>query len=113
LPSAEEKLDELDAVFAALDHPARRRILMLIRFRGGEMAAGDIAGRFHVAWPTITRHLRVLETAGLVVQKREGRQRVYRLVKKKLVPITEWISWFDEVHDESGEPEPKGTKKTR
>ena len=89
-------------MFSALGHAARRRILMLMRFRGGQMAAGDIAGRFHVAWPTITRHLRVLEAAGLVVQKKQGRARVYRLAIEKLAAIEEWISWFDERHDSPG-----------
>jgi hypothetical protein len=56
------ELEALQAVFA-LAHPARRQILLTVYFRG-EMSAGQIAGRFAHAWPTTTRHLRVLESAG-------------------------------------------------
>ena len=58
----EEKLAALDAVVAALAHPARRQILLTIHFRGAA-TAGEIAGRFAHKWPTTTRHLRVLEDA--------------------------------------------------
>ena len=80
---------------AALAHPARRQILLTIHFRGGEMSAGDIAGRFAHAWPTTTRHLRVLESAGLLVHRKEGRARYYRLVRARLDVLAEWLAWFD------------------
>lgn len=67
---------------------------MLIRFRRGEMAAGEIAGRFHEAWPTVTRHLRVLEEAGLLTPRRSGRERLYRLEEKKLAVVEQWLDWF-------------------
>jgi DNA-binding transcriptional ArsR family regulator len=83
-------------VFAALAHPARRQILLTIHFRGGEMSAGDIAGRFGHAWPTTTRHLRVLQAAGLLTQEKRGRTRMYRLERAQLEIATEWLSWFEE-----------------
>ncbi|HYR27880.1 MAG TPA: metalloregulator ArsR/SmtB family transcription factor [Thermoanaerobaculia bacterium] len=88
------KLAALDAVFSALSHPARRQILMTIHFREGEMTAGEIAGRFRHSWPTTTRHLHVLEEAGLVTAVQEGRTRTYRIERKRLAVIAEWLAWF-------------------
>jgi DNA-binding transcriptional ArsR family regulator len=93
--SPEERLEELDAVLSALSHRARRQILMALRFRGGSMAAGDIAKRFAHAWPTTTRHLRVLEDSGLISQERQGRSRLYCLNPKKLQVIETWLAWFE------------------
>ena len=59
-----ERLEALEQVFAALGHASRRQILLTVHIRGG-MSAGDIAKRFEHAWPTISRHLRVLEDARL------------------------------------------------
>ncbi|MEP6995103.1 MAG: helix-turn-helix domain-containing protein, partial [Acidobacteriota bacterium] len=59
------RLDAYEAVFSALAHPARRRVLLTIHFHGGSMTAGEIAGVFAHAWQTTTRHLQVLEAAGL------------------------------------------------
>ena len=58
------------------------------------MKAGDIAAMFSHAWPTTTRHLRVLQACGLVVHVREGRWRLYRLDRKRLGLAREWIDWF-------------------
>lgn len=91
---AERKLAALDAVVAALAHPARRQILLTIHFRGAA-TAGEIAGRFAHKWPTTTRHLRVLEDAGLVRHERRGRTRVYSVDKTRLALVSEWLSWFD------------------
>jgi DNA-binding transcriptional ArsR family regulator len=86
---------DVEAVFAALAHPSRRQILLVLRFRGGEMTAGDIAGRFACSWPTTTRHLRVLEDAGLVRVEKRGRERVYRLDRARLAGVTgAWLRWF-------------------
>ena len=95
MPSPEERLDELDALFSALSHRARRQIVMTLRFRGGNMSAGDIAKRFAHAWPTTTRHLRVLESSQLILQERDGNSRLYRLNPKKLLVLDEWLGWFE------------------
>ena len=71
--------DAYEAIFTALAHPARRRILISLNFAGGEMSAGAIAGLFAHAWPTTTRHLQALEAAGLFRHERRGRARIYRL----------------------------------
>lgn len=87
-------MDAYEVVFAALAHPARRRILMTLNFEGGSMTAGEIAAIFKHAWPTTTRHLRVLEAAGLVHHQREGRTRVYRIERRRLDLVREWLAWF-------------------
>ena len=89
-----EKLSALDAVVAALAHPARRQILLTIHFRG-TATAGEIAGRFAHKWPTTTRHLRVLEDAGLLRHERRGRTRVYTVHKARLALVSEWLQWFE------------------
>lgn len=91
---AAEKLAALDAVVAALAHPARRQILLTIHFRGAA-TAGEVAGRFAHKWPTTTRHLRVLEDAGLVRHEKRGRTRVYTVDKTRLALVSEWLGWFD------------------
>jgi len=92
---AEVRLDDLEHVFAALAHEQRRHILLTLRFRGGEMTAGAIADRFHCSWPTTTRHLRVLEDAGLVTVEKRGRERFYKLETERLLKIAgDWLDWF-------------------
>ena len=82
-------------MFAALAHEQRRHILLTLHFRGGEMTAGDIADRFHCSWPTTSRHLRVLEDAGLVTVEKRGRERVYRLDTTRLLDVAAgWLDWF-------------------
>ncbi|WP_225730067.1 MULTISPECIES: helix-turn-helix transcriptional regulator [unclassified Nocardia] len=95
----EDRSDIYTAVFGALAHPARRRVLLTIYFNGGSMTAGEIAAVFTHAWQTTSRHLRVLEEAGLVGTERQGRQRVYRLERKRLNLAAEWLAHFA---DESG-----------
>jgi DNA-binding transcriptional ArsR family regulator len=89
-------LAAIDAVIAALAHPVRRQILLTIHFRGAA-TAGEIAGRFAHKWPTTTRHLRILEGAGLVQQQRRGRMRVYTVDKAQLALVSEWLKWFESV----------------
>lgn len=89
---AKATLDELEAVFAALAHPSRRHILLVLHFRGGEMTAGDIAQRFECSWPTTTRHLGVLRDAGLITVQREGRTRRYQLDRERLLSVG--AGWF-------------------
>jgi DNA-binding transcriptional ArsR family regulator len=87
-------MDAYEAVFTALAHPARRRILLTLNFEGGSMTAGEIATMFEHAWPTTTRHLQVLESAGLLQHDRQGRTRIYRINRKRLELIRDWLAWF-------------------
>jgi len=87
-------MDTYEALFAALAHPVRRRILMTLNFEGGSMTASEIAALFEHTWPTTTRHLRVLESAELVRQESKGRTRVYRIDRRRLKLARDWIAWF-------------------
>lgn len=93
---ASQRLAETEEVFAALAHPARRHILLVVRFRGGNMTAGEIVRRFSCSWPTTSRHLRVLEKAGLLTHEKAGRTRIYRVNNAKLDRVRAWLRWFDE-----------------
>lgn len=89
------ELDDFDVVFDALSHESRRHILGVLGARGGSMRAGEIAERFSCSWPTTTRHLRVLESAGLVQVEESGRERLYRLDRKRLVGVVgRWLDAF-------------------
>jgi len=99
--------DAYEAIFTALAHPARRRILISLHFAGGEMSAGAIAALFVQAWPTTTRHLQALEAAGLVRAERRGRTRLYRLQPPRIALARDWLDWFgrnpctaEEIRDE-------------
>ncbi len=87
-------MDAYEAVFTALAHPARRRILLTLNFEGGSMTAGEIADVFEHAWPTTTRHIRVLESAGLIYHDRQGRTRVYHINRLRLKLVRDWLDWF-------------------
>jgi DNA-binding transcriptional ArsR family regulator len=69
-------MSEDDAVFRALASSVRRRILVVLR--EGELPAGDIAARFDLAAPTVSRHLGVLKAAALVAERRDGNRIFYR-----------------------------------
>ena len=74
---------------AAIADPIRRRVLELVR--DDELPAGDLAERFDVSRPAVSRHLRVLREAGLVVERREGRRRFYRANLEPLAELREWL----------------------
>jgi DNA-binding transcriptional ArsR family regulator len=114
-------IDSYEAVFTALAHPARRRILISLNFAGGEMSAGEIARLFAHAWPTTTRHLQALEAAGIIRHERRGRARVYRLERAPLQLVEQWLAWFqrnpvtaeerkDDRHAEAVPPEHRGRR---
>jgi len=88
------KVDIYESVFSALAHAARRRVLLTIYFNGGAMTAGEIAAIFEHAWQTTTRHLQVLEAAGLLTHERQGRMRIYRLERKRLELVKDWLAHF-------------------
>jgi DNA-binding transcriptional ArsR family regulator len=86
--------DAYKDVFGALAHPARRRVLLAVYFNGGAMTAGEIAAMFEHAWQTTTRHLQVLEAAGLLTHERQGRMRIYRIERRRLALVSDWLAHF-------------------
>ena len=74
---------------AAIADPTRRELLALLA--AGEIAAGDLAARFPVSRPAISRHLRVLREAGLVRARTDGRRRFYALDPAPLRELDAWL----------------------
>lgn len=74
--------DEAASVFRALADPTRRQILQDLR--EGELSAGDIASRFPIKGPSVSRHLSVLKAAGLVRERRDANRIIYSLAEDRL-----------------------------
>jgi DNA-binding transcriptional ArsR family regulator len=74
--------DESATVFKALADPTRRQILRDLR--EGELSAGEIAGRFPIKGPSVSRHLSILKAAGLVNERRDANRILYSLVEERL-----------------------------
>jgi DNA-binding transcriptional ArsR family regulator len=87
------------AVFRAIADPTRRRILALLR--GGRRSVGEIAGNFRTSRPAISRHLRVLRAAGLVVARRDGTARICELNAKPLRAVDDWLRDYQAFWSES------------
>jgi DNA-binding transcriptional ArsR family regulator len=79
----------VDEVAGAIADPVRRDILLMLRDQ--PLSAGEIAGRFVISRPAVSRHLRVLRAAGLVRDTAEGRRRVYTLVTTPLDGLAGWL----------------------
>ena len=76
----------------ALADPGRQRILELVRSE--ERSAGEIAAQLPVTWPAVSQHLRVLKTAGLVSERREGTRRYYRARPEGLAEVRAFLDGF-------------------
>jgi DNA-binding transcriptional ArsR family regulator len=95
-PGHPPSLEDVDRVFVALAHEARRQMLILLGRSGGELPSGYLAARFPHSWPTTSRHLKVLEEAGLVEVRRQRRSSNYRLNRERLNGIvTGWLSHLE------------------
>lgn len=79
----------LDATFAALADPTRRAILA--RLATGEATVNELAEPFAISQPAISKHLKVLERAGLISHGRDAQRRPRRLEAKPLAEATEWL----------------------
>ncbi|WP_299398437.1 metalloregulator ArsR/SmtB family transcription factor [Pelagibius sp.] len=73
----------MDKVFQALSSTVRRKILAYLS--ASELTAGEIAGRFEISKPSVSKHLSILENAGLIVGEKRGQFIHYRLVEENLV----------------------------
>ncbi|MFY9645328.1 MAG: metalloregulator ArsR/SmtB family transcription factor [Terriglobales bacterium] len=114
-----------EATFQALADPTRRAVLDLLRL--GAQPAGQIAGAFPISRPAISKHLRQLRKAQLVVETRRGRHRVYHLNAEPLQAVNTWLEQYrqfwqmnlnnlktfveQEYARESGESQSKNSKK--
>lgn len=87
------KSGRLDDVFDALANPTRRDILDALL--GGELTAGDLAGKFDMARPSVSEHLRVLRTSGLVEERQEGRHRFYRVTGEPMAELVDWLTPYE------------------
>jgi DNA-binding transcriptional ArsR family regulator len=82
-------MQKLDATFSALSDPTRRAILS--RLAMGEAAVMELAQPFEMSQPAISRHLRVLEEAGLITRRVDGTRRPCRLARDGIAEIDQWL----------------------
>jgi DNA-binding transcriptional ArsR family regulator len=83
-------MNNLDAAFFALSDPTRRAILA--RLARGEVTVMDLADPFEMTQPAVSRHLKVLERAGLITRRVDGAKRPCRLDKKGIKAIEQWLA---------------------
>jgi len=92
---------QLDVVFGALADPTRRAILA--RLTDGDATVAELAAPFSMTQPAISRHLKVLERAGLISRHRRATARLSHLEAAPLRDATEWLAryraWWEESHD--------------
>lgn len=93
--------DELSAVFGALADPTRRAILSSLA--RGDRTVGELQAPFAISQPAISRHLRVLEQAGLITRSRRATARLSHLDAQPLREATAWLSDYREFWEESFE----------
>lgn len=91
----------LDATFAALADPTRRAILA--RLASGEASVTELAKPFAMSQPAISRHLKVLESAGLILRGRDAQRRPRRIEGKPLAEAIEWLERYRELWEGSFE----------
>jgi DNA-binding transcriptional ArsR family regulator len=93
--------DRLSETFAALADPTRRAILD--RLRAGEATVGALAAPFEISLPAVSRHLKVLERAGLIVRGREAQWRPCRLEASPIKEVAVWAGGYRRFWEESFE----------
>lgn len=82
----------LDATFAALADPTRRAILA--RLAGAEVSVTELAEPFAMSLPAVSKHLKVLERAGLITRKRDAQRRPCRLEAAPLKDVADWVNHY-------------------
>ncbi len=92
-------VDHLSAVFGALADPTRRAILT--RLTRGDANVADLAAPFGMSQPAISRHLKVLEQAGLISRRRRATARLSHLEAQPLREATAWLARYQEYWEES------------
>ena len=97
---ADADADQLSATFAALADPTRRAILA--RLAAGEATVGELAEPFDMSLPAISKHLKVLQKAGLVEQGRQAQWRPCRLRPQPLREVVTWMAQYREFVEAGG-----------
>ncbi|HTV11475.1 MAG TPA: metalloregulator ArsR/SmtB family transcription factor [Acidimicrobiales bacterium] len=88
--AADKDEEAVEAVFKALADPTRRQILKLLR--NGEVPAGEIAGSFPISGPSVSRHLALLKSAGLIGERRQANRILYSLEPSRLTSaVAPWL----------------------
>ena len=88
-------MKQLDQAFAALADPTRRGIV--VRLARGEASVSDLVGHFSLTQPTISSHLKVLESAWLISRRKVAQLRPCELVPKRLKSVTDWLEEVQEI----------------
>jgi DNA-binding transcriptional ArsR family regulator len=101
----------VEAALKAIAAPRRRQILSLVR--DGELSAGQIATHFDVTRPAISQHLNVLKEAGLVSERRNGTQRLYRARPEGLVEVKAFLEEFWDARLEALKREAEKEERTK
>jgi DNA-binding transcriptional ArsR family regulator len=91
--------DHLNATFAALADPTRRAILA--RLASGQCSVTELAEPFEMSMPAVSKHLKVLERAGLIARSREAQWRPCRLNAARLKEIADWVEHYRRFWEES------------
>jgi len=91
--------DPLSTTFAALADPTRRAILA--RLAEGEATVGELAAPFDISLPAISKHLKVLQRAGLIEQSRQAQWRPCRLTPEPLRDLADWVAQYRRHWEES------------
>jgi DNA-binding transcriptional ArsR family regulator len=99
MDNKEMQTDPLSATFAALADPTRRAILA--RLATGEATVTELAEPFRMSLPGVSKHLKVLESAGLISKGREAQWRPCRFEGKPLRDVAEWMNTYRRFWDES------------
>jgi DNA-binding transcriptional ArsR family regulator len=90
--------DPLSNTFSALADPTRRAILA--RLLSGECSVGELAQPFEMSMPAVSKHLRVLERAGLITQRRDAQWRRCRIKASPLKEVSDWTERYRQVWEE-------------
>lgn len=91
-------VDQLSSIFAALADPTRRAIL--VRLADGEAAVTELAAPFEMSLPAVSKHLKVLEKAGLITRSREAQWRPCRLEAEPLREANDWLEKYRQFWDD-------------
>jgi DNA-binding transcriptional ArsR family regulator len=88
-------MGRLDRAFAALADPTRRGII--VHLARGEATVSNLVGHFDLTQPTISSHLKVLESAGLISRRRSAQSRPCKLERDRLKAVTDWLEQVQEL----------------